>query len=384
MVFTASGLYRIQTAGLDAFQLVLTGTVLELSVFLFEIPTGVVADVYSRKLSVIVGTVLIGAGFMVEAGWTAFGTILLAQVLWGVGYTFTSGALQAWITDEIGEECAGKVFLQETQVSQPGALLGTALGAALGSLRLTLPMMLGGAAFILTGLLLALLMPETNFHPAGRGERTRLRQMLDTFRDGLEGIGARPDLRAMLGIALFFGFYSEGFDRLWQAHMLAEFQFPLLPPVAWFAIISAAGMLSSTAAAGIAARRVDTARTVKTLAGVSIALLLGLLAFALVGSLPLAIAAYICIHTLRTMVDPLMTGWINRGLDPQVRATVLSMRSQVDSLGQISGGPGVGWIARQNGYRAGLLVSTLLLSPVLGLFFYLIKKNARSGRLNLA
>jgi DHA3 family tetracycline resistance protein-like MFS transporter len=147
--------------------------------------------------------------------------------------------------------------------------------------------------------------------------------------------------------------------------------------VAWFGIISAAGMLSSATAAGVASRRVDTvrtARTVQTLAGVSAALLPGLLVFSLAASLPLAIAAYIVVHILRYMVDPLTTGWINHGLDPQVRATVLSMRSQIDALGQITGGPGIGWVARQNGYQAGLLVSTLLLSPVLWLFFYQFRK----------
>ena len=47
--FIAS-VYRIVEVGLDPLELVLVGTVLEVAVFLFEIPTGIVADVYGRRL----------------------------------------------------------------------------------------------------------------------------------------------------------------------------------------------------------------------------------------------------------------------------------------------------------------------------------------------
>jgi DHA3 family tetracycline resistance protein-like MFS transporter len=97
MVITASGLFMIQNAHLDALQLVLVGTTLELSAFLFEVPTGVLADTVSRRLSVIIGTALIGVGLLVWGAWPLFATILVGQVLWGIGATFTSGATQAWI-----------------------------------------------------------------------------------------------------------------------------------------------------------------------------------------------------------------------------------------------------------------------------------------------
>lgn len=146
LVFTVSAVYRVEQAGLNPFQLVLVGTVLEASVFLFEIPTGVVADVYSRRLSVIIGVFLIGAGFLLEGALPIFWTILLAQALWGIGYTFTSGAVNAWISDEIGEERAGRAFLRGTQLGQAGALLATGVSVALASVRLNLPILAAGGA----------------------------------------------------------------------------------------------------------------------------------------------------------------------------------------------------------------------------------------------
>lgn len=80
-VFTVNQLYRIEVAGLDDAQLVLIGTALELSCFLFEVPTGILADIKSRKLSVIIGLILIGLGFFTESLVTNFWAILLCQVI---------------------------------------------------------------------------------------------------------------------------------------------------------------------------------------------------------------------------------------------------------------------------------------------------------------
>ena len=92
MMSMISAIYRVQSAGLDPLQLVLVGTVLEITVFIFEIPTGIVADIYSRRLSTIIGYFLIGLGFMLEGALPFFGTILLAQIVWGIVATFQSGA----------------------------------------------------------------------------------------------------------------------------------------------------------------------------------------------------------------------------------------------------------------------------------------------------
>ena len=91
MMFVSMSLYEVTVAGLTPLQLVLVGTTVELSVFLFEVPTGIVADVYSRRLSIIIGYLVMGVGFLIEGLFPFFVPILLAQVLWGLGYTFTSG-----------------------------------------------------------------------------------------------------------------------------------------------------------------------------------------------------------------------------------------------------------------------------------------------------
>ncbi|MGH2616839.1 MAG: MFS transporter, partial [Thermomicrobiales bacterium] len=96
LFFTVQLIYQVTVVGLDPFQMVLVGTVLEVTCFLFEVPTGVVADVYSRRLSILIGVALIGCAYVLEGAIPAFWAALGGQVFWGVGYTFTSGATQAW------------------------------------------------------------------------------------------------------------------------------------------------------------------------------------------------------------------------------------------------------------------------------------------------
>src|SRR5512147_1627855 len=66
MIFTVSMVYQVTVVGLNPLQLVLTGTALEIAAFVFEVPTGVVADTISRRLSIIIGTFVMGLGFVLE------------------------------------------------------------------------------------------------------------------------------------------------------------------------------------------------------------------------------------------------------------------------------------------------------------------------------
>ncbi len=380
VIFTVNMIYQATVVGLNPLQLVLVGTTLEATAFVFEIPTGVLADVYSRRLSVIIGYVLIGIGFLVEGLFPFFATVLLAQVIWGIGYTFTSGATEAWLSDEIGEVGAGRAFLRAAQIVQFMTLFGIAASVALGSERVNLPIIAGGAGFIVLGLFLALFMPERGFAPRPNEERNSFGTMWQTFRGGLQMVQRRPMLSTILGVGLFYGIYSEGFDRLWTPYLLT-FTFPVIDgmtTVAWFGIIRAGAIVLGIAATEFARRRVDTSSEPsvrRAMFAISALMVAILVAFAASFNFAMAIAAYWAFSMLRQTTNPLYTAWVNQRLDPNVRATVISMSSQVDALGQIAGGPIVGLIGTVVSLRAALTASATLLSPVLLLF----RRAAQSG-----
>jgi MFS transporter, DHA3 family, tetracycline resistance protein len=381
MMFVVTSLYEATVAGLTPVQLILVGTTLEVSAFLFEVPTGIVADVYSRRLSIIIGYILMGTGFLVEGLFPSILPILLAQVIWGLGYTFTSGASQAWISDEIGEDEANKLFLRARQVGLFAALVGMFLAMLIGADNVALPLQVGAVGVILIGLTLVFIMPETGFHPTPREDRNTWQHMWHTFRQGVDTVRGRPRLMNIVFIGLFYGIYSEGFDRLWVKHLLDTFELPILfgsNQVAFFAALRVAGTVLSILLVRFVEKRVDSTNPsaigramLLSTGGISLALL----GFALSPILALSLLLYLAIDALREVRGPLQTAWINQKLDSRVRATVHSMFGQVDAIGQVMGGPIVAAIAAAGSAVASLVTSSLLLTPAL---FFIGRANAPS------
>jgi len=373
LAFTINLVYQYTVVGLNPLQLVLVGTVLEGTAFLCEIPTGLVADTYSRRLSIVIGCVLLGLSLILQGAIPTFAAILLSQVVSGLGYTFLSGATEAWLADEAGEEAAAPLYLRGSQVQQVAGFVGTFASVGLASVTLALPIIVSGVGILLLALALTVLMPERGFVPLAQAERNNFGKLGGTFTEGLAVVRASPILLTIVAIVLFRGASSEAFDRLWQAHFVANFTFPTLgslEPIVWFGIIAALGRLVSLGSTELVRRRVDTA-TQRGAAGallvVNAVLIAAILALALAGNVVLAIGAYLIAAACRTTSDPIVIAWINRQVSSRVRATVLSFTSQADALGQVAGGPAIGWVGTAFSLRAALIVGALVLAPIVPL-----------------
>ena len=119
--------------------MVLAGTVWEATYFVFEVPTGVVADVFSLRLSVIIGAFISAAGLALVGARPQFETILAGYVVLGIGGTFVSGAQDAWVADEVGVGRAGDIFLRGSRWTRGAALVAIPLAAGLGSIDIQIP-----------------------------------------------------------------------------------------------------------------------------------------------------------------------------------------------------------------------------------------------------
>jgi DHA3 family tetracycline resistance protein-like MFS transporter len=378
---TVASVYSIVEAGLGPLQLVLVGSVLEGTTLIFEVPTGVVADTVSRRRSIIIGTLLTGAAFILWGSFARFGTIIAAQVVWGIGYTFTSGADVAWITDEVGEEAARPLYLRAAQFGYAGAFVGIVLSVALASFDLWIPLVTAGVGYVGLGLLLWFVMPEAGFQRVSvEGERIH-NSIRSTLRRGRASIKARPTLLLIFAIAVFHGASTEGFDRLWELHLLGNFTFPTLgalEPIVWFGIINAVGLILSFVITEALKRRevVSTAvAAARSLAVINVLLVVSVVLFGIAGGFALALACLWIIDVLRNLNEPFYRAWINHGLDPAARATINSMGSQLDALGQILGGPALGAIGAGAGVGTAIVVSGLIRAPALLLFGRAIRRD---------
>lgn len=367
--FSLDMIYFYETVGMDPLQMILVGTALESSVLLFEIPTGVLADVYSRKLSILIGYFLIGLGLLLQGVFPSFAIILMAQLVWGLGFTFTSGAIEAWLSEEIGEEEANESIIMGTRLEQLTSIVGIALAAVVMPWNQQLPLILGGIAFILMTVVLIFVMKENGFVPTKR-EGHAFQQMKDTFLDGLQMTKKRPVLKSILLLAIFFAIYTEGFDRLWIPFALDQYSFAWLEPEQWIGGTQIVAQLMIFFVLGRLQQKIDLQHNqsiVRILIVLTFILFGSLLLSFVTPSLGIALLGYGLISIVRGLHSPFYLTWVNHRLEPSTRATVLSLSGQLDAVGQIVGGPMIGSVARRFSIRSGLGLSTLLLSPALWL-----------------
>src|SRR5262249_1750799 len=137
-------LLLVRVLELSPLQLILMGTAMEATVFLCEVPTGVVADTYSRRLSLIIGFIGMGIAVVGVGAASAAWVVIALWALWGLSYTFTSGAFQAWITDEVGVENVGSIFMRGARVGFVGGLFGLGVTVAIGAVSLRAAVIFGG------------------------------------------------------------------------------------------------------------------------------------------------------------------------------------------------------------------------------------------------
>lgn len=378
MATTINLVYQVEVAHLDALQLVLVGTAMEGTAFFCQVPTGMLADTYSRKLAVVVGVVFLGMGAIIQGLFPLFGTIALASAISSLGYSFMSGAEEAWIADEIGEEHVGAAFLRGAQVGQVGALAGMFAGTALALIRLSLPIVTSGTLMLGLAVYLALTMRERPRaqRTAGGGASWRALggSLCGTLRESVTQIRGRPLLLLMLAVTAFFGMSSEGFDRLKVAHFLEDYRLPTLgalPPVVWFGIMNAGVLLLGLAGIEIARRRVDMRdprQLARALCAVNALLVVSIAIFALAGSFALALAAFWGAALVRQMRQPIYLTWLVGSTPAEIRATVVSVSGQLDALGQVVGGPPIGALGTLVSLRAALVATAVALMPALPLF----------------
>lgn len=381
--------YLVQDLHLSPLELVLMGTAMEAAVFLFEVPTGVVADTYSRRVSLIIGYIGMGLAWMAVALVSAPAAIIALWALWGLAYTFTSGAEQAWISDEVGVEKVGRVFLKGSRIAYLGSVGGLLLQVAIGVYSLRAGVIAGGAVTVLAGLLALLFMPETGFTRRPRAERgSAVAELRTTATSGFRYAMAAPVILLLAGTAFFMGMSSEAYDRLKEAHFLRDIGLPAigdLDPVVWFGIFWLVGMVLGFFATGRLIKRFEHGgRRVVTswLFALTVVQMVAMLVFALTGLIWLAIGAMLGVFLTRDLAGPLYTIWLNEQItDSSVRATVHSISGQADAIGQAGGGPVLGVIGNVWGIRAALTAGALVIAPALWLYGRAIAHQGREPEL---
>ncbi|SFS11933.1 Predicted arabinose efflux permease, MFS family [Agrococcus baldri] len=353
-------------AGLTNLEAFTANAFYTIGVLIFEIPTGVVADTMGRRWSYVLGSatlaVTTGLYWLMWLWEAPFWGWALASMLLGLGFTFFTGAVDAWLVDALQatgyEGSLEKIFGRSVAVSGGAMLVGSVLGGVVAQLTdLGVPFLMRAGVLVLMVVIAGLLMRDLGFTPDRsegpiKATRTVLRASLKY------GLGNPPVRWLMLASPFTAGVGFYAFYAL-QPYLLELWGDPEAYSIAGLA----AALLSGSAMAGgflaPVVRRWFRKRTSTLLlsAVTSVVVLLGI---GLAQNFWVAIALVAVWGVMTSIDDPVHRAYLNDMIPSKQRATVLSFDSLMGSGGSAIAQPILGRSADIGGYGFSLVLSGII------------------------
>jgi len=350
-------------AGLTTTGAFIANACFALGMVVFEIPTGVIADTRGRRASFLLGTATLMAATLVyvflgqiEAplwGWA------VASAALGLGFTFFSGATEAWLVDAlastgfVGDLAA--VFGRGQTVSGIAMLAGTVAGGYLAqATNLSVPYLVRSGVLALTFVVAAVAMHDIGFAPK-RGERTS-EEVRRVLRGSLDGGWHHPPVRwVMLATPFTVGVSLYVFYAM-QPYLLELYGDDTAFGIAGLAaaVLAAAQIVGGLLAATMLRA---TPRRTGVLIGAAV---IGTVALGLMGlteRFGMAVALLVIWAISFAAVVPVRQAYLNSHIPSEQRATVLSFVSLMGSSGGVVAQPILGRSADAWGFGASYLVA---------------------------
>lgn len=363
-------------AGLSNLEAFAANAFYTVGMLLFEVPTGVVADAFGRRVSYLLGTVTLSASTLLYVLlWQTrapFWQWAIVSTMLGLGFTFFSGAVEAWLVDALaatgftGE--LESVFGRGQIVTGVAMLGGSVAGGVIAQLtNLGVPFVLRGLILIVMFAMAFRFMHDIGFIPTKSGGP--LAEMRKIAAASVDYGWRAPAVRWLMVEGIFVGGISVyGFYAL-QPYLLELYGDPQAYLVAGLAaaIVAGAQILGGMAAARIRKlfhRRTSALILIATASAVTLALI------GLVRSFWAVIALIVVWGLLFAAAMPIRQAYLNGLIPSSHRATVLSFDSLMGSAGGVVSQPALGRAADMWGYAPTYLMSAgvgLLALPFLAL-----------------
>ena len=388
--YTISGLYTLSAsliwgvntlfllaAGLNIFQVFMVNAVFSIGMAFFEIPTGVLADARGRRLSFLLSTLVLAVGtlgyvLVARVPGNLLGLSLMSIVM-GLGFTFYSGAVEAWLVDALKaagyEGSLDQVFARGGFISGAAMLVGSIGGGILGDLNLSIPYLVRTVLLVLLFGLAYFTMHELGYQPKAVTFKAIPHEMKTIAQVSLQYGWRKPGLRLLMLMNLiqtgflFWGFYA------WPPYFLAL----LGREAVWVSGVIAALISLATMCGNVLVEwfsRYCTRRTTLMLwaAGVNALAIIGI---GLAGSFWLAVGLLLVAMVAFGLSTPVRQAYLHALTPSEQRAAIVSFDAMIGNSGGILGQTGLGYLSQMTsiatGYVAGGLASVIVLPLLLRL-----------------
>jgi MFS family permease len=369
-------------AGLTNLEAFAANAFFTVGMVIFEVPTGVVADTVGRRASYLLGTLVLSAAtvlYWLMWMWQApFWAWAIASMLLGLGFTFFSGAVEAWLVDALhASEYRGDldpVFSKGMIVGGISMLAGSVLGGVVAQLtNLGVPFLLRAGILALMLVVAFIAMRDIGFTP-DKSEGP-LRAVRTVFRGSIKyGLGAPPVRWLMLAAPFNAGVGIYVFYAL-QPYLLELWGDKEAYSIAGLAAAIVAG---SQIVGGILAPRVRKLfrkRTTVLILAAAIGALL-LLGLGLSPNFWIALALLTVWGISSSIDDPIRRAYLNGLIPSKQRATVLSFESLMGNVGGIGIQPALGRVADLSGYGFSMAVGGVISAIAVPFLWFSRRQNA--------
>ncbi len=374
-------------AGLSNAQAFAANAFFTAGLVLFEIPTGVTADVRGRRFSYLLGTLTLTLStllYLLMWRITApFWAWALSSMLLGLGFTFFSGAVQAWLVDALTASGfkghLDAVFAKGEIVEGVAMLTGSVAGGYLAqATNLAVPYVIRVIVLALTFGFAFLLMHDISFTPRkGAGARGPLREVKKVLAGAIAyGLGYAPVRWVMVASAFTDGVSIYAFYAM-QPYLLQLYGDPKAYGIAGLAAAIVGGAQIGGGLLVPRLRRIFKRRT----SVLVMATIVSALVLAAVGLMPrfwFAILLLMLWGLVFATVMPVRQAFVNELIPSEQRATVLSFDSLMGSAGGVAFQPVLGRAADAFGYPASYLWSAAIQAVAIPLMWLARRERAPS------
>jgi MFS family permease len=349
-------------AGLSNFEAFAANAFFTLGMVLFEVPTGIVADTLGRRTSYLLGTVtLAGSTLLYVLLWQVEGPFwqwAVVSILIGLGFTFFSGAVEAWVVDAL--TAAGftgkmeKVFGRGQVVAGAAMLIGSVAGGFIAAQAgLGVPFVLRGLILIVMFVVAFRLMHDVGFTPERSGRP--LSEVRKIASASIEFGWRVPAVKWLMVENLFTGGVGIYAFYALQPYLLELYGDPQAYQIAGLVAAIVAG---SQIIGGVAAPWIRRLFRRRTSALITIAAV-GVVALGLIGIVRSfwGVIGLIVVWAMTFAASmPIRQTYLNGLIPSRQRATILSFDSLMDSSGGVWAQPVLGRAADVWGYGSSYVV----------------------------
>ncbi len=373
MIWGVNTLFLLD-AGLDIFGVFLANGAFTAGMVVFEIPTGVLADTRGRRVSFLLSVAILIFTTVAYVAVARSGGNLLAfvgaSVLMGLGFTFYSGAVEAWLVDALRETgFAGRldsVFARGAMVTGAAMLIGTVSGGLLGSVDLALPYLVRTGMLVVVFIVAMMVMHDLGFTPRALQLTALPREMRAVARSSIAFGWRRRSMRLlMLGSAIQGGFMSWGFYA-WQPYFLELLGRDAVWVAGVVAALVSASMIAGNALTDWLTRFCGKRSTLMLwAAGAQTVAAIGV---GLAGSFWVALAFLLVVTGALGVAGPVKQAYMHQMVPSDHRASVIWFSSLVGNAGGVGAQGGLGYLSRARSIGEGYVVgglATVLALPVL-------------------